>query len=419
VEGARGTSGRSRANEPTETTDVAIVGGGIVGLATALRLGEARPDLGITVVEKEMELATHQTGHNSGVLHAGLYYAAGSLKARLSTEGRVELERFCEAHDVPVRRVGKLVVALDDEELPRLEAIFERAVANGVPGVERVGPERLREIEPHGVGVGAIWSPATGVVDFRRVALAYGDVVRAREGRIDTGRRVTGIAEEAGVVRLDTDRGPLVARGAVVAAGLQSDRVAEMAGAGGPAAPRIVPFRGDYYSLVPDARHLVRGMIYPGPDPRFPFLGVHLNRRIDGSVWVGPNAVLALARERYGRAAFSPRDALDAVTHRGFLRFAGRNWRTGLAELWRDWSKRSFHAAVARYVPELRAEDLVAGPSGIRAQAVNLDGSLVDDFDIGGRGRVLIVRNAPSPAATSSLAIGRLIADRAIERLGL
>ena len=400
--------------------DVAIVGGGIVGLATALRLLEARPDLRLTILEREPELAMHQSGHNSGVVHAGLYYTPGSLKARLCREGKLELEAFCERHGIALERVGKLVVALDESELPRFETLRERAVANEVPGLAVVGPERLRELEPHAAGIRALWSPGTAIVDFRRVALAYAEVVRAAGGRIETSRPVTGIERRAdGTLVLATPQGELVARSVIVCAGLWADRVAALTGDAGPDAPRIIPFRGDYYTLTPDARPLVRGLIYPVPDPRFPFLGVHFTKRHDGEVWAGPNAVLAFKLDGYRRRDLSIPDLARTLTYPGFVRLAGRYLRTGLAEMWRDWSRRAFHAELARYVPEIRPEQLVFGPSGVRAQALARDGTLVDDFDLAGSGRVLHVRNAPSPAATASLAIGSELAARAIDRFDL
>jgi L-2-hydroxyglutarate oxidase LhgO len=403
----------------TERVDVAVVGGGIVGLATAYRLLEARPDLRLVILEKEPELASHQSGHNSGVVHAGLYYAPGSLKARLCREGKAELEAFCEARAISFERIGKLVVALSDNELPRLEALRARASANGVPGLEVVGPERIREIEPHAAGVRALWSPTTGIVDFRRVALAFADEVRGRGGTISGGREVTAIERRRDGLVLRTPGGEVVAGSAVVCAGLWADRVASLTGDAGRDAPRIVPFRGDYYTLTPDARGLVRGLIYPVPDPRFPFLGVHFTRRIDGEVWAGPNAVLAFARAGYRRRDISLRDLAGTLAFPGFLRLAGRYLRTGMAEMWRDVSKGAFLRELQRYVPELRSDQLVFGPSGVRAQAIARDGSMVDDFDLAGSGRVLHVRNAPSPAATASLAIGRTLAERAIERFGL
>jgi L-2-hydroxyglutarate oxidase LhgO len=397
--------------------DVAVVGGGIVGLATAYRLLESRPALRLAVLEKEPELATHQSGHNSGVVHAGLYYPPGSLKARLCREGREALERFCHERGIPLERIGKLVVALSRDELPRLEALRERAQANGVEGIEEVGPERIHEIEPHAAGIRALWSPTTGIVDFRRVALAYADEVRRRGGDVHCSRTVTAIDVGTDEVVLQTSAGEVVAGNVICCAGLQADRIARLTG--DPGKERIVPFRGDYYTLRPAARPLVRSLIYPVPDPRFPFLGVHFTRRIDGQVWAGPNAVLAFALEGYRRRDLQVRDLAAVLADRAFLRLALRYWRTGLAEMWRDWSKRAFVGQLRRYVPEIRGEDLVFGPSGVRAQALDPDGTLVDDFRLGGTGRVLHVRNAPSPAATSSLAIGRELAARAIDQFGL
>jgi L-2-hydroxyglutarate oxidase LhgO len=403
----------------TQRADVAIVGAGILGLATALRLLEARPDLRVVLLEKEAGIATHQTGHNSGVVHAGLYYQPGSLKARLCREGKTALERFCEEHAIPIERTGKLVVALGEDELPRFEALKERATANGVDGLEEVGPERLREIEPHAAGIRALWSPSTGIVDFRRVAAAYADEVRAKGATIETGREVVSITQQGDGLVVGTTLGDVVARRVIACAGLWADRVAAMTGEDTADAPRIVPFRGDYYTLTADARPLVRGLIYPLADPRFPFLGIHLTKRVDGNVLAGPNAVLAFAREGYRRRDLSVRDLGGALAYPGFLRLARRYWRTGFAEQWRDWNKAAFVAEVQRYVPAIRSEQLVFGPSGVRAQALARDGSMVDDFLLGGSDRVLHVRNAPSPAATSSLAIGRVLAEEAIGRFGL
>jgi len=400
-----------------ESADVAVIGGGLVGLATAYQLLRRRPDLRLALVEKEPEIAYHQSGHNSGVLHAGLYYPPGSLKARLCREGKAELETFAQSHGIPVELCGKLVVALDASELRSLEALRERAEANGVPGLETVGQARIRELEPHATGVRALWSPTSGVIDFRRVALAIAAEIRSAGGTIETSRAVTGIAERGREQVLATTRGDLVVRDAVACAGLWADRVAAMSGDRG--TETIVPFRGDYYRLTPDARHLVRGLIYPVPDPRFPFLGVHFTRRIDGEVWAGPNAVLAFARAGYRRRDIDLHDLAAVLGSRGFLRLAARYWRTGAAEFWRDWSKKAFLRALRRYVPELGAEQITFGPSGVRAQALDRDGRLVDDFRLGGSGHVLHVRNAPSPAATASLAIGREIAERAIERFDL
>ena len=399
----------------TESFDVTIVGGGIVGLATALRLQQRRPALTIAILEKEPELATHQTGHNSGVLHAGLYYQPGSRKARLCREGKTEMEAFADAHDIPVDHCGKLVVAVDPSELARLDALRDRAVANGVPGLEVVDRERILELEPHAAGIRGLWSPRTGVIDFRRVALSMADELRAGGAEIRTGHMVSAIDVRPSEVVVTTGRGDVTSRLVVTCAGLQADRVAALSGDTG--GPSIVPFRGDYYTLSPQASGLVRGLIYPIPDPRFPFLGVHLTKRIDGSVIAGPNAVLAFAREGYRRRDVDARDLVAALTDRGFLRLAGRYLPTGIAEMWRDWSKSAFVQQLQRYVPELRPDQVTFGPSGVRAQALARNGTLVDDFAFSGGPRVLHVRNAPSPAATSSLAIGSVLADEAFQRL--
>ena len=403
----------------TDRVDLAIIGGGIVGLATALRLTESRPDLRVAILEKEAELATHQSGHNSGVLHAGLYYAPGSLKARLCRQGKAELEAFAEAHRIPVRYPGKLVVALNEDELARLADIKTRATANGVEGLEEIGPERLRELEPEAAGIRALWSPRTGIIDFRAVALAYADDLRGRGVAIHTARRVTGIDQRSDGVVLSTPAGDLQAGHVIACAGLHADRVAAMTGESGREVPRIIPFRGDYYTLTPEARSLVSRLIYPVPDPRFPFLGVHFTPRHDGEVWAGPNAVLAFAREGYRRTDLDLRDLAGTLIYRGFQRLAIHYWRMGLTEMWRDLSKRAYVRELQRYLPALRADHLRFGPSGVRAQALAHDGGLVDDFSLGGSGRLLHVRNAPSPAATSSLAIGRMLADTAVERFAL
>ncbi len=397
--------------------DLAIVGGGIVGLATALQLLRRRPSLRLVILEREAQIAAHQSSHNSGVVHAGLYYTPGSLKARLCREGKAELERFCIEHAIPLDRVGKLVVASEHSELPRLAALKARAAANQVEGLEEVGPERIREIEPHAVGIAGLHSPGTGIVDYGRVTQAYAAEVLAAGGTILTGHRLVSLKADGDRQVLETVGGTVRARNVVTCAGLWADDVAAMTGGGGP--ERIIPFRGDFYTFRPEARNLVRGLIYPVPDPRFPFLGVHLTRRIDGQVLAGPNAVLAFARTGYRRRDVNLADLARYLTFPGFLRLARRFWRTGLAEMWRDVSKAAFLASCRRFVPELQARHLVFGPSGVRAQAVDRDGTLVDDFRLGGDERVLHVRNAPSPAATASLAIGRELAETAILRFGL
>ena len=407
-----------------ERYDVAIIGGGIVGLATALRLLERRPSLRLVLLEKERELLLHQSSHNSGVVHAGLYYAAGSRKARLCREGKAELERFAAEHAIPIEQCGKLVVAVDGAEVPGLQALARRAAANGVPGLEMVGPERIEEIEPHAAGVAGLYSPTTAIVDFAVVGRAYADEVRARGGDILLAcpveaieRHRSGDGSTGDEMILRWADGEVRAGAVISCAGLWSDRVAAMTGHAGH--ERVVPFRGDYFSLRPRARHLVRALIYPVNDPRFPFLGIHLTRRIDGEVWAGPNAVLAFAREGYARGDVSPRDLASTLADRGFLRLALRFWRSGAAEMIRDMWKPAFADEVRRYLPELVDDDLEPGPSGVRAQSVRLNGELVDDFSIAGSGRILHVRNAPSPAATASLAIGRELAELAERRFGL
>jgi L-2-hydroxyglutarate oxidase LhgO len=401
---------------PTRT-DVAIIGGGILGLAIARDLLIKRPGLSVTVLERESELATHQTGRNSGVLHAGLYYQPGSLKARFCREGKAALEAYADEKGIPYERCGKLVVAVDESELPALDKLRERAEANQVPGLEVVGPERIAEIEPHVRAVRGLWSPGTGIIDYRRVAAAYADDVRAAGGTIHVDHEVTGVRTLSDGVVVTTVHGDIAARAVIGCAGLWADQVAAMTPGAG--SERIVPFRGDYYTLTPDATSLVRGLIYPVPDPRFPFLGVHFTRRVDGEVWAGPNAVLAFARTGYRRRDVSVPDLARTLTSRGFLRLALKFWQTGAAEMWRDWSKGAFLAELQRFIPEIRGDQLTFGPSGIRAQAVDLDGKLVDDFRFRGADRVLHVVNAPSPAATSSLAIAADVGDRAIERFGL
>jgi L-2-hydroxyglutarate oxidase len=399
-------------------TDVTVIGAGILGLATARELMAQRPGVTVTILEKEDRPAQHQTGHNSGVVHAGLYYKPGSLKARLCTEGRGLLKEFCHHHGVKYDECGKLVVALDEDERPGLAEIHRRSLANGVPRIElRDGPG-LRELEPHAAGVEAVWSPATAIVDFPGMCDAMVTEITAGGGALRCGVEVVGIAERAGSVEVTvasaggtggTERSTSTLRtGAlVICAGLQGDRLARLAG--GSTAPRIVPFRGEYYALAPDQRHLVNGLIYPVPDPRYPFLGIHLTRHIDGEVLVGPNAVLALAREGYRWRDVKAGDLWSTLSYRGFWALARDNWRSGWDEMRRSLSRRAFVAEAQRYVPALRPDGVTRAAAGVRAQALGADGSLVDDFVIESRGRVLAVRNAPSPAATSSLAIARHI----------
>lgn len=408
-----------RVEMTSRTTDLAIVGGGIVGLATALRLLEARPGLRLVVLEKEPELATHQTGRNSGVVHSPNTYTPGSLKARLCGEGMAAALAFADAHGIAYERCGELIVATAPEEVPRLASIAERARANGVD-VREIGPEEMREVEPSVVGLRALHVAATAIIDWRRVALAIAEDVRARGGSIVTSAEVLAIHRMPERLVLETTAGDVAAQNVITAAGLQADRVAALT-ADRDARPhlRIVPFRGDYAVLRPEARRFCRGLIYPVADPRFPFLGVHLTRRFDGEVWAGPNAVLAFGRESYRRRDVDAAELARILAFPGFQRLAIRYWRTGGAEMIRDWSRRLFVRALQRYTPEIRLEDISWGPSGIRAQAVRRDGRLADDFVIEGGPHVIHVLNAPSPAATASLAIGRDLTTMAIERFEL
>ncbi len=381
----------------------AIIGGGIVGLATAKALLERRGK-SLVVLEAEDRLAAHQSGHNSGVIHSGLYYRAGSLKARLCVQGRSAMYRFCEERGVPVRRCGKLILATHQRELARLDELATRGQLNGLQGLQRLSGEALREHEPHCGGIAALLVPDAGVVDFAKVTQALGDVVREQGGEVFVGSEVVGVHRRSDRVVIQTTRGDLECKLLINCAGLQSDRVARMCGLRPDC--RIIPFRGEYYELVEGRRELVRTMIYPVPDPRLPFLGVHLTRTIDGRVEVGPNAVLALDRHGYRRRSFKARDALAMMTYGGAWRMAVRNWRVGLSEIRRSISKRAFARAAQQLVPDLAARDLVRARAGIRAQAVDANGRLLDDFRVQRAERMLHVLNAPSPAATAALAIG-------------
>lgn len=402
---------------PERCFDVVVVGAGIVGLATARALLQRFPTLRLAVLEKEATIGQHQTGRNSGVIHSGLYYTPGSLKARLCTEGAAAMYQFCAERGIPTQRCGKVVVAADASDVPRLEALYARGVANGVPGLKLIGPERLRELEPHAVGVKAIHSPNTGIVDYRRVALAFADDIVAAGGAICTNSAIQSIARTGNSVWLRTDADLVETRFLITCGGVYADRLAAMSN--GPRDPRIVPFRGDYYILAPQQRHLINALIYPVPDPQFPFLGVHSTLKIDGSMWLGPNAVLAFGREGYRRWDVNVPDLAESLRFRGFRRLARTYWRVGLDEMTRDWNKSLFVAAMQRFVPALTAEGVVAGPAGIRAQALAADGSMVDDFVIDQDGPVIHVRNAPSPAATSSLPIGDQIATVAAQAFAL
>jgi L-2-hydroxyglutarate oxidase LhgO len=387
-----------------------VVGGGILGLAVARRLLELRPGTAVTVLDKEDRVAAHQTGHNSGVAHAGLYYAPGSLKARLCRRGMGLLKDFCAERGLPYDECGKVVVARTDAEVAPLREIERRAAENGVPGLRWLDANGLREIEPHAAGVAALHSPHTAIVDFPAVARAFAEEVSAAGGAVRLGREVTAIRRAGERVRVVTPQEELEFDRLVICAGLQSDRVARLAG--DTTGPAIVPFRGEYYRLVPGRADLVRGLIYPVPDPRYPFLGVHFTRRVDGGVDIGPNAVLALAREGYRRRDLRPADLWETLRWPGFQELARRHWRTGVREMYGSVSRRAFVARARSFVPELTVADVEPAPAGVRAQAVDPDGSLVDDFRIGRIGPVVAVRNAPSPAATSCLAIAEHVAGQ-------
>ena len=386
-----------------------MIGAGILGLAVARERLSRSPGLALTVLEKEAAIARHQTGHNSGVIHSGIYYAPGSLKAELCVEGARRMYEFCAEKGIRTERCGKVIVAADASEVPRLEELKRRGEANGVPGLEEIGPDRLAELEPYVVGVRALHSPATGIVDFKLVAGALAEEVVERGGRILTGQAVRGIASNGGGVRVTTSQGSFSADRLVTCAGLHSDRLAAMTGA--PRTPRIVPFRGTYYALSERAQSLVNGLVYPVPDPTFPFLGVHFTKQISGEIWAGPNAVLAFAREGYRLRDLRRRDLWETLSYRGFRRMARRYWRTGLSEAWGEVSKRAFVAAMRKQVPAVGLADLGARHAGVRAQAVAEDGTLLDDFWLDEAPNVTHIRNAPSPAATSSLALARRIVD--------
>jgi (S)-2-hydroxyglutarate dehydrogenase len=389
-------------------SDLIVIGGGIVGLATAYQFQRRFPGRSCRVLDKEPVIAAHQTGHNSGVLHSGIYYKPGSLKARNCREGKLAMQEFCTAEGVPFELCGKVIVATEPEELPRLQNIYERGQANGVQ-CELIDRERLLELEPHAAGLQAIHVPEAGIINYRAVCERL--VVRILEagGEIILGARVTGFRSLTEETVVETTAGEFSAKQIVNCAGLHSDRVARLSGE--KPSVKIVPFRGEYFELTPEAAPLVRNMIYPVPDPAFPFLGVHFTRCIEGGVECGPNAVLAMAREGYTKTKISFRDLAESLTYPGFLRLAGKYWRMGAGEMWRSISKRAFVRALERLVPEIRAEHLIPAAAGVRAQALARDGSMVDDFLIEHERRVVNVLNATSPAATSSLKIGETIVD--------
>jgi L-2-hydroxyglutarate oxidase len=389
--------------------DVVVIGGGIVGLAVALDITRRFPRLRLLLVEKEERVARHQSGHNSGVIHSGVYYKPRSLKAQLCVAGAAAMIAFCREHDIPHEVCGKVIVATSKEELPRLEELRRRGEANGVGGLRLVSGEELREMEPHASGPGALFVPSTGVTDYGLVSEKYAQLTDAQGGTIMTSAEVTSIHRRSDEIIVKTARGAFSTNYLINCAGLFSDRISRMAGDESPV--MIVPFRGEYYTLVPARKLLVRALIYPVPDPRFPFLGVHFTRRVCGKVDAGPNAVLALQREGYRRTDFKLRDMASLLAFPGCWRMASRHGRVGCAELYRSFSKPAFVRALQRLIPELRNEDLIPGGAGVRAQAVKHDGTLLDDFQFVLSDRTLHVLNVPSPAATASLTIARTIVD--------
>lgn len=396
----------------SERFDVCVVGGGIVGLATATAVAERNPGASIVVLDKEPSVGTHQTGHNSGVIHSGLYYKPGSLKAKLCVEGQRRMYAYCEEHDLPFKRSGKIVVASFPSEVPAMEELYRRGTENGLHGLRKLSPGEIRDIEPNAVGVAAVHVPEAGVADYGAVAR---HLAANLAGEVRLGSPVTAITNTSDGVTVSTSSSSVSAKVLVNCGGLHSDRVAKMAGIDPPV--QIVPFRGEYYTLTPQAASLVTALIYPVPDPRFPFLGVHFTRRVDGSVEVGPNAVLALGREHYRGAKPNAKDLAETLRYPGFHKVIAKYWKTGAAEAWRSARRSTYAKSAQTLVPDVRAEHLQPGGAGIRAQAVTRDGALVDDFSIVETDRTVHVLNAPSPAATASLAIGGHIAGLVSSKL--
>jgi L-2-hydroxyglutarate oxidase LhgO len=393
--------------------NLAIIGGGIVGLATGLEVLSRFPGVSVEVIEKESEVAAHQTSHNSGVIHSGIYYKPGSLKAALCTEGRDALLRLCDEHVIPYDICGKVIVATSQNELTRLDEIYRRGIANGLKGLRMLNGSEIRELEPHASGIRGLHVPSTGIVDYGVVARKYAELIEHSGGTIRLSHEVVALRPSEKSTIIETTQGPIEARLVINCGGLQSDRISRMANAS--LDLTIVPFRGEYYELIPEKRHFIRGLLYPVPDPQFPFLGVHFTKRIDGGVEAGPNAVLAFKREGYAKTSFSIGDVWEYATFPGFWGMAARYWRTSLDEYRRSLSKAAFVQSLQRMLPEITSDALVIGGSGVRAQALGRNGKLIDDFHFVYEKGIMHVCNVPSPAATASLAIAKHIVSRIVE----
>jgi (S)-2-hydroxyglutarate dehydrogenase len=408
----------------TASSDLTIIGAGIIGLATAMKIAEAHPRIRLTILEKEASIGRHQTGHNSGVIHSGLYYRPGSIKARTCVAGRKALLDFCDANGVPYELCGKVVVATSQQEVPRLEELHRRGVANGLKALELIGSERLKELEPHAAGVQALRVPETGIIDYAKVAKAYAQQIEKSGGEIRTSHKVAGILQYQSELVVQTSAGDYRTRHLINCGGLFSDLLARMMPSSENSSGvlddhRIIPFRGEYYKIAPKKQYLVRNLIYPVPDPTFPFLGVHFTRMIKGGVEAGPNAVLAFAREGYRMSDVNLGDLWKTLSFKGFWTMSRKYWQTGFGELYRSLSKQAFVKALQKLLPEIASSDLVPGGAGVRAQAVSASGALLDDFVITESRNAIHVLNAPSPGATASLAIGQSIAELAARSFAL